>query len=501
MSDTTFVSKQTNIPAAWCQDVNNWTYRGRDVSGIHLRNAKDPAYGAVGNGSTDDTAAIQAMLTAGGGFLPAGTYRVTGKLSLGEAGYLRGAGKGVTILKFDPTASGTCLEISNGSNIVDSASVADLSFYSADTTYTKVAIDIIDGGSVNVQRVSIYGPSTGGTLTWHGAGSIGVRIKGRQMLSFSDIDVSADKPWYIASNPHNLIALDHCNFHNIYAIAYGNPVWTVDFSSANAIISNSHWTGAQAWVRGTHGFYWSDTTSTVSSYGLTFSGIRTEQGESDNNYILYIAPPAGHSVYGVHVQSTYGGTESTGHERRGFYFRNANNVHLDNVIYTSASAEALNVDSSVIGIKSSESFWQAGCTATLSGQRWVQGTPYDPSTGGLPPNFILDASANSKATVLADVAYGSNSIALAKSGGITSILGANAIGVLTVVTNNGKSCSAYLAGGSVTIIGTPLGTWSNSLGTGASMNIGYGGGVYKIENQTAADLNIRWFLAGTLETF
>ena len=44
-------------------------------------NVKDPAYGAVGDGQTDDTAAIQAAINAtpAGGvcFFPAGTYLVS----------------------------------------------------------------------------------------------------------------------------------------------------------------------------------------------------------------------------------------------------------------------------------------------------------------------------------------------------------------------------------------------------------------------------------------
>lgn len=97
---------------------NTWTgnqdFTGATVVGVAgggssvgiptIINVKDAAYGAKGNGTTDDTAAIQAALTAAaalsgtqsaGGtvYLPAGTYKVTGGLTLAVDGItIRGAG-------------------------------------------------------------------------------------------------------------------------------------------------------------------------------------------------------------------------------------------------------------------------------------------------------------------------------------------------------------------------------------------------------------------------
>ncbi len=61
-------------------------------------------YGAVGNGIADDTAAIQAAITAattGGGivFFPAGIYAVSAKLSVSSNTYLIGSGPGGTTIK------------------------------------------------------------------------------------------------------------------------------------------------------------------------------------------------------------------------------------------------------------------------------------------------------------------------------------------------------------------------------------------------------------------
>jgi Pectate lyase superfamily protein len=73
------------------------------IAGVFY-NVKSTAYGAVGNGTDDDTAAIAAALTAaqnaGGGivFFPAGTYKTTSQLSPGSKVSLMGAGPAATVI-------------------------------------------------------------------------------------------------------------------------------------------------------------------------------------------------------------------------------------------------------------------------------------------------------------------------------------------------------------------------------------------------------------------
>lgn len=70
--------------------------------GVLVTNVKD--YGATGNGSTDDTAAIQAALsaaqTAGMGmvYMPAGSYRISASLYVASKTMLYGAGPSVTTI-------------------------------------------------------------------------------------------------------------------------------------------------------------------------------------------------------------------------------------------------------------------------------------------------------------------------------------------------------------------------------------------------------------------
>lgn len=75
MGDTTYIDYSTPaISAAWLNDVNSATYK--DVVNVKR-------YGAVGDGVTDDTVAIQAALNVGGRiYFPKGTYFVTDTLIL-----------------------------------------------------------------------------------------------------------------------------------------------------------------------------------------------------------------------------------------------------------------------------------------------------------------------------------------------------------------------------------------------------------------------------------
>lgn len=98
--------------------LSNWV--GEFSATIY--NVKDPAYGAVGNGTTDDISAINAAITAaanaGGGivFFPPGTYRTTTVISVGVDVSLVGSGPNSSIIKMDDAANPT-INVANNANI------------------------------------------------------------------------------------------------------------------------------------------------------------------------------------------------------------------------------------------------------------------------------------------------------------------------------------------------------------------------------------------------
>jgi len=88
MAGTHFIARQTPITADWLNDVNALVY-GSGVSILNVR-----SMGAVGDGMTDDTTAIQSALTSGAMFVlipPGYTFLVTSlTLSVGQTLLIQG---------------------------------------------------------------------------------------------------------------------------------------------------------------------------------------------------------------------------------------------------------------------------------------------------------------------------------------------------------------------------------------------------------------------------
>lgn len=127
-----------------------------------VANVKHPDYGAAGDGSTDDTAAIQAAIDAiegeGGGivWIPEGVYKVNTTLQIGAVTgntILTGAGKGATILKTSHI-SNDILQLGDGSTTRDDISVRDIAFDSSVTRTggAAISLDKVEKTSVDSVR-------------------------------------------------------------------------------------------------------------------------------------------------------------------------------------------------------------------------------------------------------------------------------------------------------------------------------------------------------------
>ncbi|WP_159622592.1 glycosyl hydrolase family 28-related protein [Ruania rhizosphaerae] len=119
-------------------------------------NAK--AYGAVGDGTSDDTAAINSTIAAavadGGGvvFLPQGAYLVSGTLSVDTDGIsLVGAGRGATVIKTTGYTSGDILHF----DTVRKCSVRQLSINAESHRSSGAAIHLDSSEEVYVQDIDM----------------------------------------------------------------------------------------------------------------------------------------------------------------------------------------------------------------------------------------------------------------------------------------------------------------------------------------------------------
>lgn len=118
--------------------------------------AKD--FGATGNGTTDDYAAIQAALnTAKQVFLPAGTYVVSQGLVVPSGGGLFGESLTTTVIK--PALNVNAVTFSPGrAGRVERLAIT----YSGSTSVSGIAIDIPDGAmSTCVREIFVTAPATG----------------------------------------------------------------------------------------------------------------------------------------------------------------------------------------------------------------------------------------------------------------------------------------------------------------------------------------------------
>jgi Pectate lyase superfamily protein len=344
-------------------------------------------FGAQGDGSTDDTAAIQAAIDACGSnsctvVFPPGNYVIRDTIVVShDLVNLLGSGRSSTLLIFAPTMPGAAIKFSKPAMCQGGAapcgdivrgSLKGFSFYTHDATVAKIGIELVAASEMVIEDVTIGGDSGGGA--WSGGGnSIGLRTRGHDVSSFSRLTISADTPISIETNPLVYangtfpIDIDHFHFSDLYLIANKHPC--IDIGD-NVVLTQVTFDGREAWVRGTYGLRWVNTIARLASNGLYISNLRTEQGTDPNAYSISIESSAS-QIQNVMITGLYADPGRNGIHLRGTYW-----TAIQNLVY-GGSGIALDATASNVRLNVHNSFFQlgssvgSGTTITPLSDGWV----------------------------------------------------------------------------------------------------------------------------------
>lgn len=304
----------------------------------------------------------------GGGVLvaPPGTFAMDATFTVDlDRCYIRGQGRGVTYWNFNPAAGGVLFHFKKpAGGEINQVGVVGCSFTSANTQ-NKTAILLEGARGSKVEDI-------GSTLTsWQGAGSIGLHTKGWDTLQASRLQILCARPILIDVNPyHASIHCDHFRFCDLECgstLAAGKVI-----EIANGVnISNLTFDGYQAWLLGKYGLYWNDTNSTISSYALQISGLRSEQAQDATGHSIYLAT-ANQSLQDISIRCAH-----FDNARQGVYLRGAHRVAIDDSTFP-GGAGVTNLDitfNAQTSLHLRNTFLQQGSSVTLTNGRQLYEAP------------------------------------------------------------------------------------------------------------------------------
>ncbi|MFO0647408.1 MAG: glycosyl hydrolase family 28-related protein [Polyangiales bacterium] len=352
-------------------------------------------FGARGDGSHDDTVAIQKTInsvgagnytTAGGlgskgysgVYLPRGCYKVTSTLSIAFKGVdIVGDGKCATEVLFVPantSGTQTLFDFKMPSGVLYQCALRDLWITSSDTSTNKVAVQLYDTSRFKMDSVAIFG--------WTGDGSVGIHTLGRELGRIRNIDISADRPIWIDINPnapYTTEDLDCFHFEDL-TITTLDPSREAIFVQPGVAVNNWVIDGSNDFTGGRYILKWdapSDTSSPFSSM-VTLRNFKCEGMTAAANIggaAIHIALTQGklRQLLVQNVMFSIAQGDVQGHRNRGLYLRNVSLVSIEDCRFPSIDTAAvpdlpvIDVDSTCFEVKWSNClFLQYGKVSTGS---------------------------------------------------------------------------------------------------------------------------------------
>jgi len=444
-------------------------------------------------GTTDMTVEIQNAidsLTNGIISLQNTIYLISSTLDLKKDRVnLIGKGQQVTIIRFNPTIGDIAIHVEKsppGTMIVQ-CKLAGFAFDgTGDTTHQKIGIQIVDADILILDNIAIS--------NWTGATSIGIQFKGRDLHNIGNISIYADLPIDFQDNPNSYLDADHYHFHDCYLVSKPDNSQPVINIASGVNIFNLYFDGYQAWVFGSHGLYWVDTTTTMVSLNVNIKNVRWEQSTAGaGHYMVYISH--NYNLENLLIENTFCGN---GADIDNIYLRKVLFPTLKNVKYA-GTGKALDVDSTVYPIEGINCFWQGGSTAITTGLRMIYGSPKYPNTAPLPYKFTYDTDTNADKSSFIDVSLSGITHSLADNG--KQAIGPETYRGLLLITCSDNLSAIYVLTGinhTVAEISDPNDAYTTTEGTDGYSNIYWdaGNNQYELENKRGAPYTYTFLLIG-----
>lgn len=349
------------------------------------------AYGCKFDGVTDDTACWQsaaAALVAGNTLMvPAGTSLTADTVTITKDNvHIVGMGVKSTILKFNPASGKAALKVDNGGGVdrTYGGSIEGIYFQSGNTTIQKIAIDLVDTSGYTIRDVWVD-PSSSATPPWRGAGSVGIRARGRELTLIDNVRLWADTPILVDVDPYisTPVSCDHFTLTNSYLLSTpggGNANFKIN---DNIIVTNFQIHGDNAWIVDKYGLFWVETggTSTVAA-NINMRNIRMEQAQDATGFSIYIDHTKG-------IQNISINNIETAIAQNGIHLGSANitEVVIANSLFPTndATKKHLEIPGGVKDLRLDNDYFQINTLATTTGLSLMWAMPKTQSAMALPP--------------------------------------------------------------------------------------------------------------------
>ena len=356
-------------PANISASPNQQIFSGSGTVSFSAGGSVHPEWWGV-DGTADDVqinAAFEAIPRGDVILLP-NTYYTTGTINIKtHRKSLKGSSQQTSIIRFTPASDIPAIHVYNSASATTVAQniLRGFAIDGTGSTQTKEGIRLTDAEEPIIEDIAIS------NFTSTGIDCIGLQLRGRQLHTIRNMIISTDIPISIEDNPNNSIDIDHYHFQDMYLIGTDlitNPLIKV---ASGVNLTNVIFDGYQTWNKGTHGFYWNDTTTTAAGSGLTIKNVRLEQQTDATAYMVYIKH--NYLLQNVILESIFGGIVL-----KGYYLRKTRNVTIQNSYYNNtSSAVGIDADETVYDLTLINNNWASGTTATLSGQNLILGVSTD----------------------------------------------------------------------------------------------------------------------------